>query len=86
MDIRPIRTEEDYEAALAEIERLFDAAPFTPEGDRLDVLTTLVEVYEAQHYPIPEPDPSGCVGTAVADRRGAGDLLSGSLNGPMSEA
>lgn len=43
MDIRPIRTEADYEAALAEIERLFDAAPGTPEGDYLDVLTTLVE-------------------------------------------
>lgn len=57
MEIRPIRTEADYEAALAEIERLFDAAPSTPESDRLDVLTTLVEAYEAQHYPIPEPDP-----------------------------
>jgi len=57
MEIRPIRTETDYEAALAEIERLFDAAPDSPEGDRLDVLATLVEAYEAQHYPIPEPDP-----------------------------
>jgi HTH-type transcriptional regulator / antitoxin HigA len=57
MDIRPIRTDADYEAALAEIECLFDAAPATPEGDRLDVLVTLVEAYEAQHYPIPEPDP-----------------------------
>lgn len=57
MDVQPIRTEEDYEAALAEIERLFDAAPNTSESDRLDVLTTLVEAYEAQHYHIPEPDP-----------------------------
>jgi HTH-type transcriptional regulator/antitoxin HigA len=57
MEIRPIRTEADYEAALAEIERLFDAAPNTSESDRLDVLTTLVEAYEAQHYHIPEPDP-----------------------------
>lgn len=57
MEIRPIRTEADYEAALAEIARLFNAAPDTPEGDRLDVLATLVEAYEAQHYPIPEPDP-----------------------------
>ena len=57
MEIRPIRTESDYEAALAEIERLFDAAPNTSEDDRLDVLTTLVEAYEAQHYHIPEPDP-----------------------------
>ena len=57
MDIQPIRTEADHEAALAEIERLFDAAPNTPENDRLDVLTTLVEAYEAHHYPVPEPDP-----------------------------
>lgn len=57
MEIRPIRTEADYEAALAEIERLFDAAPNTPENDRLDVFTTLVEAYEAHHFPIPEPDP-----------------------------
>jgi HTH-type transcriptional regulator/antitoxin HigA len=57
MEIRPIRTETDYEAALAEIERLFDAEPNNPENDRLDVFTTLVEAYEAHHYPIPEPDP-----------------------------
>jgi HTH-type transcriptional regulator/antitoxin HigA len=57
MDIHPIRTEADYEAALAEIERLFDAAPHTPEGDRLEVLAALVEAYEEQHYSIPAPDP-----------------------------
>jgi len=57
VDIRPIKTEADYRAALAEIERLFNAAPDTPEGDRLDVLTTLVEAYEEQRYPIPAPDP-----------------------------
>ena len=57
MDVHAIRTEADYDAALAEIERLFDAAPNTAENDRLDVFTTLVEAYEAHHYPIPEPDP-----------------------------
>src|SRR4029453_2322038 len=57
MDIRPIHTEAEYEAALAEIERLFDAAPHTPEGDRLEVLATLVEAYEEQHYSLPAPDP-----------------------------
>ena len=57
MEIRPIRIEADYQEALAEIERLFDAAPGTPESDRLEVLTTLVEAYEANHYPIPLPDP-----------------------------
>ena len=57
MNIKPIRTKADYRAALAAIERLFDAAPGTPDGDRLDVLTTLVEAYEARHEPIPLPDP-----------------------------
>ena len=57
MEIRPIKTEADYQAALEEIERLFDAAPNTPEGDRLEVLTTLVEAYEEKHYSIPLPDP-----------------------------
>jgi HTH-type transcriptional regulator/antitoxin HigA len=57
MDIKPIRTEADYEAALEEIERLWGAAYGSPEGDKLDVLVTLVEAYEEQHYPIPPPDP-----------------------------
>jgi HTH-type transcriptional regulator/antitoxin HigA len=57
MDIRPIKTEADYELALAEIEGLFEADPDTPEGDRLEVLVTLVEAYEDQHYGIPLPDP-----------------------------
>jgi HTH-type transcriptional regulator/antitoxin HigA len=57
MDIRPIKTEADYQTALTEIERLFDAVPNTPDGDRLDILTTLVGAYEEQHYHIPAPDP-----------------------------
>ena len=57
MEIRPIKTGADYQAALEEIERLFDAAPDTPEGDRLEVLVTLVEAYEEKHYTIPLPDP-----------------------------
>lgn len=57
MEIRPIKTDADYQAALEEIERLFDAAPDTPEGDRLEVLTTLVEAYEDKHYAVPLPDP-----------------------------
>lgn len=56
MEIKPIRTEQDYQAALKEIERLFEAVPGTPESDRLDILVSLVEAYEAKHYPIPEPD------------------------------
>lgn len=57
MDIKPIRTEEDYRVTLEEIQRLMDAEPDTPEGDRLDVLATLAEAWEAKHYPIEEPDP-----------------------------
>jgi HTH-type transcriptional regulator / antitoxin HigA len=57
MEIRPIRTKADYEAALREIEVLFDAAPETPEYDRLDILCTLVENYEKIHFPIEAPDP-----------------------------
>jgi HTH-type transcriptional regulator/antitoxin HigA len=57
MNIQPIKTEADYEAALAEIEQLWDAVPGSEEGDRLDVLTTLVEAYEEKHHPIPPPDP-----------------------------
>ncbi len=57
MNIRPIKTETDYNWALAEIDSLFDAEPDTPDSDRLDVLVTLVEVYEDQHYSIPLPDP-----------------------------
>ena len=57
MNVKPIKTEADYQSALAEIERLFDAASGTPGGDRLEVLTTLVEAYEDQQYSIPLPDP-----------------------------
>lgn len=56
-DLRPIRTEADYEEALAEVERLWGAKTGTAEGDRLDVLATLIDVYETKHYPIDPPDP-----------------------------
>jgi HTH-type transcriptional regulator/antitoxin HigA len=57
MIIKPIKTEADYEAALKEVESLFDAKPCTNEADRLEVLTTLIEAYEGKHYTIPLPDP-----------------------------
>jgi len=57
MDIRPIRTVADHEAALAEIERLWHAAPGTSDHDRLEVLGTLVSAYEDREYPIEAPDP-----------------------------
>src|SRR3972149_264294 len=68
MDIRPIKTEADYESALKEIESLFDAVPNTPSGDRLEVLTTLVEAYEEQHYSIPAPDPVEAVNYFMESR------------------
>jgi HTH-type transcriptional regulator/antitoxin HigA len=55
--IKPIKTEADYDATLAELATLMDAEPGTPEGDRLDVLVTLVEAYEAKHWRIDPPDP-----------------------------
>ncbi|MCE2971535.1 MAG: transcriptional regulator [Burkholderiales bacterium] len=59
MDIRPIRTKADYKAALKEISALMATDPDlgTPEGDRLDIVTTLVQAYEAKHVPIAAPDP-----------------------------
>ena len=57
MELRPIRTKKDYQAALTEIEQLWTAPAKSAEADRLDVLTLLVEQYERQHYPIADPDP-----------------------------
>ena len=56
MEIKPIRNEADYQAALKEIEKLIESQPGTAEGDWMDVLVTLVEAYEVKHFPIPEPD------------------------------
>lgn len=56
-ELKPIRNEADYEAALAEVERLWGAASGTTNGDRLDVLATLIDVYEAKQHPIDPPDP-----------------------------
>jgi HTH-type transcriptional regulator / antitoxin HigA len=57
MEIKPIRNEADYDAALRRIEALWGAPAGTPEGDELDVLATLTEAYEREHYPIDKPDP-----------------------------
>ena len=61
MGIRPIRTKADYRAALKEVDRLWDAEPGTPAGDRVDVLVTLIEAYEAKHFPIAAPDPIAAI-------------------------
>jgi len=61
MKITPVKTEKDYQSALKEIDRLFDAKPNTPSGDKLDVLITLVEAYEEKHYPIDLPDAAAAL-------------------------
>ena len=59
MNVQPIRTQADYKAALAVVSELVDKDPLpgTADGDRLDVLATLVEAFEAKHHPVPAPDP-----------------------------
>ncbi len=57
MELRPIRSKKDYQAALAEAARLWDASAKSPAADRLDVVTMLIENYERQHFPIADPDP-----------------------------
>jgi len=57
MELKPIRTKKDYQAALAEVELLWDAPAKSPEADRLDVLSLLIEQYEIHHFPIADPDP-----------------------------
>ena len=57
MEIKPIKTEHDYNASIKRIEKLWGAKKDTPEGDELDILCTLVESYEMKHFPIAPPDP-----------------------------
>ena len=71
MKIEPLKSEQDYDEALAEIDKIFDADIDTPEGDRLDALATLVEAYEAKHWPIGDPEP---VSPAQPHRQGWEDM------------
>jgi HTH-type transcriptional regulator/antitoxin HigA len=57
MDIKPIKTDADYRAALTDIETLMTVEAGTPEGERLDIMVTLVEPYERRHFPLERPDP-----------------------------
>jgi HTH-type transcriptional regulator / antitoxin HigA len=57
MNIRPIRTEEDYEAACKRLDEIFQAEPGSPEDDELEILATLVDAYEEKHFPIGMPHP-----------------------------
>ena len=68
MNIKPIRNERDYDAALAAIDRLMGAEPGTPEGDDLEVLVTLVEAYEAARWPMEAPDPVSAIEHVMESR------------------
>ena len=65
VEVSPIRSEAEYEAALAEVEKLMSARPGTQEGERLDVLVTLIEAYEARHHKIEAPDPIALIEFAM---------------------
>ena len=85
MTIKPIRNETDYGTALAEIDRLMGVAPETPESDRLEVLVTLVERYEAEHWIIEAPDPISAI-HHVMEARGLRQRDLAALIGSQSHA
>ena len=78
-NLKPIRTKADYEAALAAIERLWGARAGTPQGDRLDILATLVDAYENEHYPMDPPDAIEAIKFRMEqqglDRKDLADIL-----------
>ena len=80
--VRPIKTEQDHQRSLAEIERIFDAELNTPEGDRLDILVTLVEAYEKKHYPISPPHPVAMLEHYLDSRGLEQSALDSYLGGP----
>lgn len=61
MNIKPIKTEQDYDLALERLELIFDAKPNTEEGDELEILSILIEKYENEHFPIEFPDPIAAI-------------------------
>ncbi len=79
MKLRPIKTEKDHRAALAEVEGMLDARPGTPAGDRLEILVTLVEAYEERHCPMPPPDPVEAIRYAMESRGITNDELASVL-------
>ena len=85
MTIRPIRNETDYDEALAEIDSLMGVAPGTPESDRLEVLVTLVERYESEHWMIDAPDPISVI-SHVMEARGLRQRDLAELIGSQSHA
>ena len=78
-NLKPIRTKADYEAALVVIERLWGARAGTPQGDHLDILATLVDAYENEHYPMDPPDAIEAIKFRMEqqglDRKDLADIL-----------
>jgi HTH-type transcriptional regulator/antitoxin HigA len=70
MEIKPIKNEDDHLSALSEIERLLDSRPGSADFDRMEVLITLVEAYEARHFPISTPDDPAAVLEYYMESRG----------------
>ncbi len=85
MNIKPIKSEADYDAALTAIDGLMGAAPDTPESDKLEVLVTLVEAYEAERWPIEAPDPISAI-EHVMEARGLRQKDFGALIGSQPRA
>ena len=85
MTIKPIRSETDYDSALAEIDRLMGADPGTPESDRLEVFVTLVEEYESARWSIDAPDPIAAI-RHVMEARGLRQKDLAALIGSQSHA
>lgn len=68
MELKPIRSRKDYQAALAEVEALWDVPAKSAKADRLDVLTLLIEDYEERHFPVADPDPIDFLGHVMESR------------------
>jgi HTH-type transcriptional regulator/antitoxin HigA len=84
-NIKPIKSESDYQRVLTAIDELMGAAPGTPESDQLEVLVALVEAYEARHWPIEAPDPISAL-EHVMEARGLRQKDLGQLIGSQSHA
>jgi len=67
MNIKPIRTESDYKCALVDLENVFDAPKGTPKNDLAEILITLIDKYESEHYPIEAPDPIEAIKIRMAE-------------------
>ncbi len=81
MEIKPIRTNADYQRSLREIERLWDARAGTPEDDKLEILVTLVAAYEEKHFPMDPPDPIEAIRFRLAQQGLDPNALVGVIGG-----